>query len=582
MATTSAKRRVGVGRAELGAPVLGTGMMGWGMLDNVVEGVATPLHARAFVIAEGESTGAIVCLELAFISIAVKRRVVERLAEVTELEGQGLALGDANLMLCATHTHSAPGGYTEYPFYNITIPGFVPAYVETIADAVLEALRRAARGLVEGELRFAEGEFGVDSTVAFNRSVASYNRNVDVDTLDERATTEALDRTMRLLRFEDASGRVLGSINWFAVHCTSVHSDNRLQHFDNKGYAAKFTEAAGGRRGDQGSLSQRGDQGSQADQGHVAAFAQAASGDVTPNYKTYDQKPWVRGASVDDDESARINGRMQADQAIALERAAGERAPLARGLDLAHTYVDFSQVEVPARHADGQTRRTGPAEIGWSMLFGTEEGPGIDRRLLFTQRWLQGARKLRGGAARREVQGDKLTVIESGRARMFGVRRLSRLAPAGRLSPAVAQLVALDHSSRPDAKPWTPQVLPIQIFQIGELAIAAVPAEFTTVAGKRLRAAVARAAETRGVRKVVLCGYANAYAGYVTTPEEYAVQDYEGASTHFGTWTLGAYMSEFEKLAEQLGVPDAQRSGHGPRPPRFGAADFEGRVYSAP
>jgi neutral ceramidase len=50
----------------------------------------------------------------------------------------------------------------------------------------------------------------------------------------------------------------------------------------------------------------------------------------------------------------------------------------------------------------------------------------------------------------------------------------------------------------------------------------------------------------------VVAGLSNAYAGYVATREEYAAQHYEGASTHFGPWTLAAYQQEFAALAAAL------------------------------
>jgi neutral ceramidase len=83
-----------------------------------------------------------------------------------------------------------------------------------------------------------------------------------------------------------------------------------------------------------------------------------------------------------------------------------------------------------------------------------------------------------------------------------------------------------------------------------------------------------------GVTEVVALGYANAYAGYVTTPEEYAEQDYEGASTHFGKWTLPAYLTLLKELAGEL------RSGaHSPDetlPPHFSSADLAERSYRRP
>ena len=67
----------------------------------------------------------------------------------------------------------------------------------------------------------------------------------------------------------------------------------------------------------------------------------------------------------------------------------------------------------------------------------------------------------------------------------------------------------------------------MQLVRIGQLYLAAVPAEFTITSGYRLRRTVATELGVP-VENVILSGYANAYSGYVTTPEEYDQQDYEG------------------------------------------------------
>ena len=48
---------------------------------------------------------------------------------------------------------------------------------------------------------------------------------------------------------------------------------------------------------------------------------------------------------------------------------------------------------------------------------------------------------------------------------------------------------------------------------------------------------------------VVIAGLSNTYTDYITTPEEYSVQRYEGASTIYGPYTLVAYIQEFNRLA---------------------------------
>jgi neutral ceramidase len=99
--------------------------------------------------------------------------------------------------------------------------------------------------------------------------------------------------------------------------------------------------------------------------------------------------------------------------------------------------------------------------------------------------------------------------------------------------------------------PWTPQVMPLQVVRLGQLAIGTAPGEFTIVAGQRVLDAVA--AQLGGsAEHLVLAGYANAYAGYVATPEEYDAQHYEGAATHFGRYTQSAYAQELAKVAAAL------------------------------
>lgn len=562
---------IGVARTDITTWEPRLGMMGWGMLHNVVESVATPLHARAFVLVEPEADRRVVmvCCELAFISLALRQRVMERL----DREHAALGIRLDELLLMATHTHSGPGGFTHYPFYNVTIPGFCERVLEGLAEGIVGAIVQAWQGRRPGTVRYAEGAFAPDVPVAFNRSIEAYNLNPEVEPVGEDGRERALDRTMRLLRFDSEAGEPLGSINWFAVHGTSVHSDNTALHFDNKGYAAQRVEQVMAERGHPS---------------YVAAFAQGATGDVTPNHRRHPGRPFLRGHYPDDDQSARFSGGLQADHALRLldEAEAARAQPVA--LLAGQAFEDLSCVEIDPRFVDGRTGlRTAPAEIGMAMFFGTEEGPGLPRSLRSLQgvvgRMRAGWRRLRPRGRWREhqaTQAEKIPWVESGRRRVLGIARLRRLPLPWRWHPALRLVRALD-DDEPDAKPWTPSVLPVQLVVIGQVAIAAAPAEITTVAGRRLRASVGRALADRGVRETVLAGYANAYAGYVTTPEEYALQDYEGASTHFGKWTLPAYQTVFERLAERLAGESSRGRVSDPVPPRFSERELARRSFPA-
>ena len=63
---------------------------------------------------------------------------------------------------------------------------------------------------------------------------------------------------------------------------------------------------------------------------------------------------------------------------------------------------------------------------------------------------------------------------------------------------------------------------------------------------------------------VVLAGYSNGYAGYITTPEEYMLQQYEGGHTLHGRWSLPAYQQIVSQLAAALesGAPVASATAY--------------------
>ena len=109
-------------------------------------------------------------------------------------------------------------------------------------------------------------------------------------------------------------------------------------------------------------------------------------------------------------------------------------------------------------------------------------------------------------------------------------------------------------------------MLPLQIFQWGEMVIVGVPGEFTTMAGRRLRNTVAQAFKDAGapVPTVSIAGLANAYSHYIATYEEYSVQRYAGASTLFGPHTLAAYQQEYYKLAYALAKGEQAQYPEGP------------------
>jgi neutral ceramidase len=120
---------------------------------------------------------------------------------------------------------------------------------------------------------------------------------------------------------------------------------------------------------------------------------------------------------------------------------------------------------------------------------------------------------------------------------------------------------------------WSPEILPFQIFRIGSLAIAGIPGEMTMQAGRRLEDAIKAVLLPLGVNRVLLTGLANEYSGYITTPEEFVSQQYEGASTLFGRLTFDAYKEAFRDLG--VAMASGKEASGGPPPGDLSAAQIE-------
>lgn len=114
---------------------------------------------------------------------------------------------------------------------------------------------------------------------------------------------------------------------------------------------------------------------------------------------------------------------------------------------------------------------------------------------------------------------------------------------------------------------WQPSILPTQLIKIGDVVLAAIPAETTTMAGRRLRRKVREAFSQAGGGdvQVITSDLSNMYSSYVVTEEEYQAQRYEAAFTIFGPHTLSVYIDQFENLSRAL-VNGLSLSA-GPSPP---------------
>ncbi len=481
---------IGRGKADITGPAVGVQLWGFVRPDQIAEGIHFRLFSRAFVIAErnGEKRIAFASVDLGSVTHAIHQEVVERLQKK-----YGNAYTEDNVILSATHTHSGPSGYWHYGTEGPIGMPFYQAHFEAIVQGIVDSIAQAHEDLQPGDIHLAEGT--VEGAGA-NRSTTAYLNNPESERARYAADT---DTQMTLLKLVDVSGSI-GMINWFASHPTAMNFFNRLISGDHKGHASARFEAEAGN-------------------GLVAAFAQSNAGDITPNLNLNNTGP-----GENDVETTRIIAERQLDVSKKLFEAASEKVQGA--ILVLHAYVNMAYHPVSGEFTGAGDQRTCPSAFGYAFAAGsTEDGGGNP---LFKE-----GMKIRSAMIDGVVEKQFHLPPPSDECRECQGEKVILFAPGDMNPPAQSQIV------------------PITLARVGQLTIVSVPAEFTTMAGRRLRESVAKILGDSS-KHVVLAGYANEYAGYVTTREEYATQQYEGGHTLFGPWTLAAYQQEFSRLARAM------------------------------
>ena len=113
------------------------------------------------------------------------------------------------------------------------------------------------------------------------------------------------------------------------------------------------------------------------------------------------------------------------------------------------------------------------------------------------------------------------------------------------------------------------------VVRVGDRLLATMPAEPTLEVGRRVREAVTTAAEGTGIGRVIVVGYTNEYLSYLTTPEEYERQHYEGGSTLYGPYASVLLTDALAELAARMASGDPAQDPY-PFDPRNGViADGE-------
>lgn len=490
---------VGRGVADVTGEVAEAGMMGYADTGQVASGLHMRQRARAFVIADRASGQRVVHVtaDVGMIFQSVRDAVLMQLERT-----YGSRYNEANVMLSATHTHAGPGGFSHHNLYNLTTLGFHDKTFRATVDGIVASIVRAEDDLAPSSLSVSRSTL-TDANV--NRSKLAFDRNPAADRAQFPTGTDTASTTLEITR----NGEKVGALNWFAVHATSMTTGNTLVSPDNKGYAAWAWEH------ELEGVDHQHDEATGTAQDFVAAFAQTNAGDMSPNL---DLKPG-QGPTDDEFENTRILGNRQ----LGAARANTNSRPLKGGVDSRIVYVNLADTQVSGDFTpDGRPGQTCSAAFGAAFAAGSTEDGGGGLPIFKEGK--------DGGNPVVKVLADALYTASPALKACQSPKEV--LLPVG----------ALD---------LVQQKLPVQLVRIGDQYLIGMPGEVTAVAGLRLRREVAKATGVP-LANVLVQGYANAYAHYVTTPEEYAAGEYEGASTLFGRNELPAFQQTVSQLAGHM------------------------------
>ncbi|KAJ7618532.1 Neutral/alkaline nonlysosomal ceramidase [Roridomyces roridus] len=525
---------LGLGIADITGPVVETNMMGYASLGQTDTGLHMRQRARAWIIGEPDvEANRIVFInaDIAMGDTGVRREILAQLAAK-----YGTLYTAQNFALSSTHQHSGVGGYLENLLPQITSLGFVNETFGAIAQGVVLAVDRAHESLAVGTLTIGNTSVTGGN---INRSPTAYlfNPQAEQDMYVDQGGDQ--DKFMDLLSFGSR-----GFLSWFPVHGTSLYENNTLVSSDNKGMAAYLYES---------SVEPNAMPGNQT---FVAGFAQANVGDTSPNTlgafcespgEPYDGMPCQANSSTCGGTVADCHGRgpgftldslgfhsnemiaqIQVDAAKKL--MSSTLSPVTGSVRSVHVYLNM------ANHTfalpNGTQVQTCPAAMGFSFAGGTTDGPG----------------------AFDFVQGDNSTSQNP----LWEIVKsfITPIPSAAQVACQAPKPILLNTGYATEPYPWSPNTVDIQLLKVGNLVMLIIPGELTTMAGRRLKAAVRAQLLATGVldnsAHVVVSGPANTYGHYIATPEEYAVQRYEGASTLYGPHTLDAYIEKYSSLVPFL------------------------------
>ena len=487
-AQTAGPLRAGVGKADI-TPRTGYYLGGWTRADRVAQGQHTRLWARALVLEQGGRKMALVAVDLFMVPGGLVKHVGDALA--------AHGLSEQTILMSASHTHSGPGGYANFKTFNTAAPS--PA---TVADPL------------------------------------SFYRLLDPKPADPQLYSFLVGRIAEAIRRADAD---LGpaAAGWGSAELHGLTMNRSIEaHLANHGMSLERGQGAAEQ--DPAGVAHTIDpsvnvlrvdkivRGRRVPIGGWSTFAD--HGTVTKSSFPYYNQDHHASALRVFERRVRRAGRVPRRQAVlnvyGNSNEGDQSAGLVRDGPAASDYVGRVEAAAMLRawRAARPARRP-PLDSRWT-------------RVCFCGQPTEG-----GNVADYAMIGVPfLTGSEEERGPLF---ELTRVPFEGTRSPL--PVPGQGHKTGIPLSPDSvPKAVPLMAVRVGDGVIVTLPGEPTAEVGGRVRAAIA------GVGRVVVSGLANEFIQYLTTPEEYDRQHYEGGSTLYGPLSSNLLRGELVELTRRL------------------------------
>ena len=468
-AAKSPRLKAGVGKADI-TPQTGYYLGGWTRADRIAQGQHTRLFSRAMVLERQGRKFALVQVDL----FMVPGGMVKQIGEILAKRG----FSERNILISASHTHSGPGGYANFPTLNTAAPSLQtatdplsfarflspdkanPLLYTFLTRQISTAIRRA-----DDDRAMATAGWGSSRITGLtqNRSIEAHLANHGIikdrgagkesddpggyeHTIDPNVDVLRVDKVRRAKKGRRLKRIPIGAWSTFADHGTVTKSSFRYYNADHHASAMRVFEE------------------------RVRSAAKVpAKQEVLNVYGNSNEGDMSAGLTRDGPAASDYVGRVEAGAMYDAWRAAGRNSSRTPAFSSRWTRVCFcGQVVEQGQQVASES------QVGIPFLTGSEE----ERGPLF------------------DITGEELED-----------RRAADAGPPHGVKASV-----------PGVGAGVPNAVPLVAFRLGRRMIVSLPAEGTKEMGARIKAAVRSQIAGSGIGDVVLSGLANEFILYLTTP----------------------------------------------------------------